>query len=128
MDKCKQLTILISCLSSILTSALLLLELQAVIVLKIAQQQSHLRHLQNEAILSRNNALARYRSVRKRFALFTFKKMCKIATLFSMYLFKKINVFCYKIYLFITVIFILFVINLFLYFSIKKTLEKWITV
>ena len=123
MDKCKQLTILISCLSSILTSALLLLELQAVIVLKIAQQ-SHLRHLQNEAILSRNNALARYRSVRKRFALFTFKKMCKIATLFSMYLFKKINVFCYKIYLFITVIFILFVINLFLYFSIKKTLEK----
>ena len=78
MDKCKQLTILISCLSSILTSALLLLQLQAVIVLKIAQQQSHLRHLQNEAILSRNNALARYRSVRKRFALFTFKKMCKI--------------------------------------------------
>ena len=47
MDERKQLTILISCLLSILTSALLLLQLQEVVALKIAQQQSHLRHLQN---------------------------------------------------------------------------------
>ena len=40
MDERKQLIILISCLSSLLTSALLL-QLQAVIALKIAQQQSH---------------------------------------------------------------------------------------
>ena len=60
VDERKQLTILISCLSSILTRALLLLQLQAVIALKIDQQQSYLSHLQNQAILSRNNALARY--------------------------------------------------------------------
>ena len=40
MDERKQLTMLISCLSSIWTSALLLLQLQAVIALKIAEQQS----------------------------------------------------------------------------------------
>ena len=60
VDECKQLTILISCLSSILTSALLLLQLQGIIALKIDQQQSHLSQFQNEAILSRNNALTRY--------------------------------------------------------------------
>ena len=60
LDERKQL---ISCLSSILT--LLLLQLQAVIALMITQQQSHLCHLQNEAIMSRNNAVARYHSARK---------------------------------------------------------------
>ena len=60
VDERKQLTILISCLSSILTSALLLLQLQGIIALKIDQQQSHLSQFQNEAILSRNNALTRY--------------------------------------------------------------------
>ena len=41
MDEREQFTNLISCLSSTLTSALLLLQLQAVSALKIAQQQSH---------------------------------------------------------------------------------------
>ena len=52
------------------------------------------------------------------------RRCCKIPTFFpseSMYLFKKINVFCFEIYSFITVIFILFVINLFLYLSIKSS-------
>ena len=105
MDERRQLTILISCLSSILTSALLLLRLQAVIALKIAQQQSHLCHLQNGAIMSRNNALARYIQQEKGLQFSPSKRCCKIATFFSsesMYLFKKINVFCVKIYSFIT--------------------------
>ena len=58
----KQLTALMSCLSSVLITTLLLLQLHAVAAIKIAQKQSHLWHLQNEAILSRNIALARYRS------------------------------------------------------------------
>jgi hypothetical protein len=66
MDERKQLSVLISCISSILTTALLLLQLHAVVALKIARQQSNLRHLQNEAIMSRNIALARYHSARKR--------------------------------------------------------------
>ena len=41
MDEREQFTNLISCLSSTLTSALLLLQFQAVSTLKIAQQQSH---------------------------------------------------------------------------------------
>ena len=54
MDERKQLTMLISCLSSIWTSALLLLQLQAVIALKIAQQQSSMNKgvLKNFAVLT----------------------------------------------------------------------------
>lgn len=48
MDERKQLTVLVSCLSSILTSALLLLQLQAILAQKILQQKNHLRHLQTK--------------------------------------------------------------------------------
>ena len=80
MDKCRQLTNLISCPSSILTGALLLLQLQAVIALKSAKQQNH---LPTKAIMSRNNAWARYQSARIRFKLFTVKKVLQDCNIFS---------------------------------------------
>ena len=62
----KQLTVLMPCLSGVLTSTLLLLQLHGVLLMKAVQQQRHLKHLYNEAVLSRNAALSRYHRIRKR--------------------------------------------------------------
>ena len=56
----KQLTVLLSCLSIVLSASLLLLQLQGILFLKLIQQQRYLQRLQSEAITSRNTALARY--------------------------------------------------------------------
>ena len=59
MSSNKRLTALLSCLSSVLTTTLLLLQIYGVLIIKIAQQQRQLQHLRNEAIMSRNTARSR---------------------------------------------------------------------
>jgi len=65
-ERKKQLTVLLSTLSGVLTSTLLLLQFHGILLMKVIQQQRHLQHLRNEAILSRNLALSRYHRIRKR--------------------------------------------------------------
>ena len=65
----KQLTVLMSCLSGILTATLLLLQLHGILLMKVVQQQRHLQHFRDEAILSRNSALTRYRRAKQRFVI-----------------------------------------------------------
>ena len=69
MSSNKRLTALLSCLSCVLTTTLLLLQLYGVLIIKIAQQQRQLQHLRNEAIMSRNTARSRYRRARLRLVL-----------------------------------------------------------
>ena len=56
----KKLAVLFSCLSSVLTTTVLLLQLYGVLLIKITQQQRRLNYLRKEAIMSKNVALARY--------------------------------------------------------------------
>ena len=62
----KQLTVLLSCLSAVLTTSLLLLQLNGLLLMNVIQQQRHLQRLQSEAITSRNAALTRYRLTKLR--------------------------------------------------------------
>ena len=71
VDK-KQLTVLLSCLSIVLSASLLLLQLQGILFLKLIQQQRYLQRLQSEAITSRNTALARYRITKRRYTVLIF--------------------------------------------------------
>ena len=66
MEKGKQLTVLLSCLSETITTCLILLQLHGILLLKIIQQKKQLQQLHSEAVISRNLALARYHRLRKR--------------------------------------------------------------
>ena len=63
----KQIAVIISFLSTILTSLILLFQLHGIILVKLLQQQRTLQHLGNEALHSRNIALARYKRAKIRY-------------------------------------------------------------
>ena len=66
----KQLRVLLSCLSIVLSASLLLLQLQGILFLKLIQQQRYLQRLQSEAITSTNTA--RYRITKRRYTVLIF--------------------------------------------------------
>lgn len=67
--KKRQLTVLLSSLSSILTTVLTLFQLHGVLVMKLMEHRRHLQHLHGEAVVAKNIALCRYRAAKRRFVI-----------------------------------------------------------